>query len=334
MTVWLMLSGCELFESAIPGVAVDVGLLDHPSDATPRPVAPWEITVAAEGGSPFTSTPGSQDLGPLLFLDALARQGGTDGAYSLSVSDLAASGGPFTLAVSLGGGAVLAVEAPTGEPVPPPECAIAVNPQDLDPEVHAADLADCFRAWVDTNGAPSEPTATFTITSRAATVSYSGTLLLEADESVELGCSYDNALPDEVVSNPNSYKIEELRIGGYVGAVDFGMLAWGWVMVYDNADGLQASVVGNFDLGAGTATYVGEEIPVSDPAAAGLSVAGDPVAPLYTPGADWNLTAYTAMLGSEGSPGGADACWGSLHDDVPNRSIVAWSLLGVAKPQL
>lgn len=333
MIPWLLLSGCDLFESVIPGVPIDVGLLDHPSDATPDPIAPWSIPVSVDSGAPFTSAPGSKDLGPLLFLDALAREGGADGAYQLSVSDLTASGAPFTLNVSLGGGPVLATEAPSA-PAPPAECGIDVDPQALDPDAHAAALVDCFRAWVDANGAPSEPTATFSIAGRAASVSYAGTLRLVADDNVELGCSYDNALPDEVVSNPDAYKIDELRIGGYVGAVDFGMLAWGWVMVYDDADALQASVVGTFDLAAGGATYVGEEIPVTDPAAAGLTVAADPVAPLYTPEADWNVTAYDAMLGAPGSPGGADACWGSLHEGVPNRSIVAWSLLGVAKPQL
>lgn len=334
MMFWLMVSACDLFESAIPGVPIDVGLLDHPSDAAPHTVAPWEILVSADSGAPFTSDPGSQDLGPLLFLDALARQDGADGAYDVSVADLTATGGPFTLDVSLGGGPVLAIDVPAGDPVRPAACAIAVDPSDLDPMAHAAALAGCFRAWVDANGAPTEPTVTFSIASRAATVSYGGSLRLEADENLELGCSYGNALPDEVVSSPDAYKIDDLRIGGYVGAVDFGMLAWGWVMVYDQDQSLQASVVGSFDLGAGAATYVGEEITVTDPAAAGLAVAAEPVPPLYTPGDDWNLTAYQAMLGADGSPGAADACWGSLHEDVPNRAIVAWSLLGVAKPQL
>jgi hypothetical protein len=334
MTVWLMISGCDLLENAIPGVDIDVDLLDHPSDAGPEPVAPWEIPVSADNGAPFTSAPGSQDLGPLLFLDSLAREGGAGGVYDLSVSDLTATGAPFTLAVSLGGGDVLAVDAPNGAPTAPPECAIPVDPSDLDAVAHAAALADCLRAWVDANGAPSEPTMTFSITSRAATASYGGTLRLAADEALELGCSYDNALPNDVLSNPDTYGLDELRIAGYVGALDAGMLGWGWVMVYDGGGTLQASMLSTFDLGAASGTYVGEEIEVSDPAAAGLSTAASPVEPVYTPSADWNDAAFDAMLGGGTNPGGADACWGTLHEAVPNRVIVEWSLLGVARPKL
>lgn len=334
MSFILALTGCDLFESVIPEVPINVDLIDHPSDAAGDTVDPWDLPISVDGGSSFTSDPASADIGPLLFVDSLAREDGSDGLYTVSFADLTATGAPFTLHVSLGGDAVMSTAPGSAAPVSPPECAIGVDPASLDATAHAAAVLDCFHAWVDTNGAPTEPTATFSIDARAAGVSYGGTLHLLADERLEVGCEYGTTLPDEVLSNSKSYQVNDLRIGGYVGAVDHGVLAWGWVMVYDEASVLNAAVLGAFDLGGGEATYIGEEIAVNDPAAAGLAVAGTPVKPLYVPAADWNETAYAALLGADGSPGSADSCWASVHETVPNRVIVSWSLLGAAKPQL
>jgi hypothetical protein len=335
MTIWLALIGCDLFESAIPGVAIDVDLVENPSDAAPSTVQPWEIPVSVDVATPFVSAPGTQQIGPLLLLDSMAREGGEDQLLSLTADDLTASGAPFVLQVMLGGGAVMSLEPGAVEAVPPAACQIDVDPGNLDASAHAADLLACFRAFVDTNGAPTNPTVSFAIGSRADGISYSATLRLEADENLELGCAFDSVLPSDVTSNPDKYKLEDLRIGGYVGAVDHGALTWGFVIVYDDNDVVASSASSAIPLSAGDASYIGDTIAVSDPAASGLTVASQPAIPDYLPADDWNAATGGAMLGVDGAaPGSADACWGSLHDDVPNRVIVSWALLGEAAPQL
>ena len=50
---------------------------------------------------------------------------------------------------------------------------------------------------------------------------------------------------------------------------------------------------------------------------------------------DWTAQTYNALVGGDsGVPGSADACWAELHDDVPNRGIIRWLLVGVAEPQV
>jgi hypothetical protein len=325
----LILGGCDLVEKAFPEYDVDVPLETHDSDGAAGAVASWDVAVSVDDG-PFVSPPAGADIGPLLLIDSLARGDGVSELLDLTVSDLAASGGPFVVDVRLTGGAPLALGA-VGESTPA-ECAIAVDPSALDAAAHASALLACVRAWVDANGAPTEPALAFTIASRAAGATYGASLRFTANERYAQGCRGGTELPSDLTSNADEYVLEDVRLAGYLGAVDAATSAWVYALVRD-ADGLTvASAVAAVDLPAGGAAYLGESVPVSDPLAAGLAVAADPVQPDYAPPGD----AFTAALEEAllRGAGTADACWGALHEATPNSLIVDWRLLGTGLRQL
>jgi hypothetical protein len=326
----LVLGGCDLIEKAFPDYGVDLQLSAHGSDDPAGAVAPWDVLATLPPGSIFTSAPAGEDVGPLLFIDALARQSGVSDLLALSVLDLDASGGPFVLDVILGGGAPLLLE-PVA-PAVPPECAIPVDPAALDADAHAADLLSCIRSWVDANGAPTEPTLTFSVASRAAGASYGATLRVTANERYAQGCRTGTSLPADLTSNADEYVLKDTRLAGFVGAVDAAASAWVYALVRDPDGVTAASAVAALELPAGGAAYLGESVPVSDPVAAGLAVAPDPVQPDYLPPGDaFGAAVEETMLHGAGA---ADACWGALSESTPNTLVVDWRLLGTGLRQL
>lgn len=329
MYLILVLGGCDLIEKAFPEYDVDVPLETHDTDGAAGAVGSWDVAVSVDDGT-FVSAAAGADIGPLLLIDSLARSGGVSEVLGLSVVELSATGSPFVLDVRLPGGAPLALGA-VGESTPA-ACAIDVDPGALDATAHASALLACVRAWVDANGAPAEPSLAFSIASRAAGATYGATLRITANERYAQGCRGGTSLPADLTSNADEYVLDDVRLAGFVGAVDAATSAWVYALVRD-PDGLTtASAVATLELPAAGAVYLGEAVAVSDPLAASLTVAGAPVQPDYAPpGDDFGAALEETMLHGAGT---ADACWGALHEAIPNRTIVDWRLLGTGLRQL
>jgi hypothetical protein len=297
-------------------------------------------TWTSEGGAE------SEDWGGALLVDSMSRASGGEGVVGMVIEGLTISndtGDPFTIDVALGGGPTYDTIPGGGSPVPPPACSITVDPSNVDAEAHAADVLACIRAWADTNGVPSDFTMSVTATERTlGAFVYMGTYRMAADDHFEMGCEYGITLPDSVIDQADSLDVSTLAIAGYGGAIDHGLELFAFANVFDGAGTLVTTASLDQRIEARQGYYVATVVDI-DPEdqttieAENVVFSSTNVATLDQdpPNAgDWTAATYGALVGAGGAPGSADACWAELHDDVPNRGIIRWLLVGVAEPQL
>jgi hypothetical protein len=344
LPVLLATGGCGLFDNlvddSVEPIDIDVGLINEGvAEPDQNHVTDLSLAPSVSAANPtWTSAPGgdAEEWGGTLALDSMARAGGLPTIVVLEVSDLVVQneGGPFSLNVALVGDVVYSTEIGGGPPVPPPECTIEVDPANPDALAHAADLLACIHAWVDANGSPADFSLSVTGSARAAGFAYGATYLLYTEETFQMDCSYDVVLPTSVIDMANSLTIEELSIAGYGGAVNFGLELMAFANVYGPDGTLATTASLDQRIEAGTLYFVETEIDIDpeDVEAATLTVATNVATIQYQPAgvSDWMLDTYDALIGA----GWADACWGEIHDDVPNTGIVRWTLVGSADPEI
>lgn len=356
-TLLLVLStmGCSFFENLqddlTPDIPIEVDMIDEGvSEPGANTLDELALSPSVDNANPtWTSAGGaeSQDWGGALLMDSMARSGGGAGVVGMTIEDLVISndtGDAFTIEVALGGGPTYDTVPGGGAPVPPPECSITVDPNDVDPAAHSADVLSCIRAWVDANGVPADFTMSISATERALGVFvYSGTYLMEADDMFEMGCEYGITLPQDVIDQADSLDVSTLGIGGYGAAIEFGLELFAFANVFDGEGNLVTTASLDQRIEALQGYYVAQVVDVHPDdqgviEAEGVVLDVGNVASLdQTPAdaGDWTAETYNALVGAGGvTPGSADACWAEVHDDVPNRGIIRWLLVGVAEPQV
>jgi len=355
-TLLLVLSttGCSFFENLgdkfTPDIPIEVDMIDEGvSEPGANALDDLALSPSVGNANPtWTSAGGaeSENWGGALLVDSMARASGGPGVVAMTIEDLVISndtGDPFTIDVSLGGGPTYSTVPGSAAPVPPPECSITVDPNDVDPVGHAADVLACIQAWADTNGVPADFTMSITATERAlGAFVYSSTYLLQADDTFEMNCEYGITLPSDVIDQADSLDVSTLGIGGYGGAIDFGLDMFAFANVFDGNGALVTTASLDQRIEALQGYYVAQVVEI-DPAdqgtidAEGVIFTATNIASLdQTPAdpGDWTAATYGALVGAGGTPGSADACWAELHDDVPNRGIIRWLLVGIAEPQI
>jgi hypothetical protein len=232
------------------------------------------------------------------------------------------------------GDVVYATELGGGPAVPPPECTIEVDPANPDAQAHADDLLACVHAWVDANGTPADFSMSVTAPSRAAGFVYSATYVMSTEEEFQMDCSYDVVLPSSVIDQADTLTIETMAIAGYGGAFDHGLSLFAYANVFAPDNSLATTAWLGQRIEANQLYFV-EQVVTIDPddgAASSLVQASNVATLTYGPSsaADWTADTYDAMIAG----GSADACWGQLHDDVPNTGVVRWMLVGAADPEI
>jgi len=169
-----------------------------------------------------------------------------------------------------------------------------------------------------------------------------GTYRMAADDTFEMNCEYGITLPSDVIDQADSLDVSELAIAGYGGAIDFGLDMYAFANVFDGNGALVTTASLDQRIEARQGYYVATVVDI-DPddqatiEAENVVFTDTNIASLdQTPAdpGDWTAATYGALVGAGGTPGSADACWAELHDDVPNRGIIRWLLVGVAEPQV
>jgi hypothetical protein len=201
----------------------------------------------------------------------------------------------------------------------------------------------CIQAWADTNGVPADFTIEIAATDRALGIFvYSGTYLMVADDHFEMGCEYGITLPQSVIDQADSLDVTDLGIAGYGAAIDFGLDLYAFANVFDGGGVLATTASLGQRIEAKQGYFVNQVIEVHQDdqgtvEAEGIVFATNVASLEQSPAdpADWTAETYNTLIGaSGGTPGSADACWAEFHDDVPNRGIIRWLLVGVGEPQI